>query len=231
MARISFFFLIVSMFSLVSCTREKVQKFKLTGRLLNSTSNPLPVANYPMKIVQADLGTLLGNADGIEKTFVTNSLGEFSVIYTEAGKSDGLFQSGGSTNPITLIAGNDANNYSSWSNISPFKDTSLNNVYLHKKINVVAIRLSLLTALSSVDTVRIYIDDQVRQKTMNVTGPAAAGSLLLIDTMQNVILRRMNIRERNYLLTVNARHKNRLIIKDFNLPPGDELRQELEIRW
>ncbi|HEY8689011.1 MAG TPA: hypothetical protein VIM07_07240 [Chitinophagaceae bacterium] len=108
------------------------KNYIVSGRLLESSSNPIPVKNYKLYATQKDDYALLGSVAGLRIYFQTDINGFFSLKYIPL-KGTGLFAGTPNGYPLA-IEGVDTMQYKNvYFYLYPIpanKDTSLNNLYL-----------------------------------------------------------------------------------------------------
>ena len=93
-----FVFLFIT--TMISCKKNFTDKVTtISGRLLESSSNPIPVSSYKLTLNQNQVLSPFGSYSGIEQTVKTDNDGKFSFSYSlKTGSGVGS----GSTNPNTL---------------------------------------------------------------------------------------------------------------------------------
>lgn len=111
---------------------ERIPMYTITGKLLESAGNPVPITGFPLTLYRKESsGFLLGWMPGIEKDFKTNSDGSFTVTYSVE-KGTGIYNLTPSDGPLK-ITGSDPVLYPGIViQLYPLpanKDTSLNIVY------------------------------------------------------------------------------------------------------
>ncbi len=110
MQRFSITFSSILLILICSCKKDLLPKYTISGRLLESSSNPIPIKNYKLQVSQRDDFGLFGGVSGITKEFQTDGNGNFLITYIPS-KSSGLIQ--GSINGFPLsITGIDRNIWS-----------------------------------------------------------------------------------------------------------------------
>jgi hypothetical protein len=107
------------------------KKYTITGKLLESAGNPVPVPDLPMFLYRKERSGFTGWSPGIAINFKTNQDGSFSVTYPDE-KGTGLYALGSSDEPLS-ITGSDPVLYPGvFAEFYPLpanKDTSLSIVY------------------------------------------------------------------------------------------------------
>jgi hypothetical protein len=128
------FVLLIFLFAGVSCKKQtRVAEYTITGRVLESIANPIPVKSYTMHLYRKERSGFTGWIPGISKDFKTDNSGNFSVTYTVE-KGTGLGGIANSEEALT-ITGFDAILYPNVSlqlfPVPANKDTSFNTVYIY----------------------------------------------------------------------------------------------------
>ncbi|MEO8772208.1 MAG: hypothetical protein ABI402_19065 [Ferruginibacter sp.] len=166
------------------CKKDSADRnYVVQGRILECSSNPVPVNNYKLLITQV---SYQGGAYSPPKEFQTDTNGYFSINYQPA--KGGLFNA--LNRADVFIDGIDTNQYAGlnpkWYNITGLVDTNLNTMYLFKKINRLIRKIKFTLALDANDSTTISTTtiDGVYNKTFY--GPIAAGTLLIADTINQV---------------------------------------------
>jgi hypothetical protein len=205
---------------LFGCKKDRDNgKYTLSGRLLESSSNPVPIKNYKLHVSQKDVIGLFGSAFGVDKDFETDANGFFSLSFSPDG-----------SNPYTMyITGVDTNSYKDlypfWTPLSPDKDTSLTTIYLFKKIETFVLKIQFNELLESNDSLEAITHKAYRSNYRTIHGPVAAGTILY-DTVSNFIAEQ-------YFLNTNTYAGSCVLRKEYyqsdfklELPPGDEVYRE-----
>jgi hypothetical protein len=126
-------FALVIMVSFNQCKKEeRTPMYTITGKLLESVGNPIPVSGFLLTLYRKENSVfLMGWAPGIVRDFKTNSDGSFSVTYSVE-KGTGIYKLSPYDGPLK-IAGSDPVSYPGiviqLYPIPANKDTSLNIVY------------------------------------------------------------------------------------------------------
>ena len=104
------FFIFLFITTIISCKKNVTDKVNtISGRLLESSSNPIPVNSYKLTLNQNQVLSPFGSYSGIEQTVTTDNDGKFSFSYSlKTGSGVGT----GSTNTNVLyISSNDTLKY------------------------------------------------------------------------------------------------------------------------
>ena len=223
-------FVSLSFTTMISCKKNVTNKVTtISGRLLESSSNPIPVSSYKLTLNQNQVLSPFGSYSGIEQTVKTDNDGKFSFSYSlKTGSGVGS----GSTNPNTLyISSFDTlkyrNLYPEFNPISVSVDTTLNTFYLYKKIDKLVRKVKFDNPLNSGEVLQVITTDAAGAQYENLTGPIAAGTTLIVDTINNYKISRLNLQSKKY--TVLSVLKKPMYQTDLNifLDIGDENYREI----
>lgn len=223
-----FVFLFIT--TMIGCKKNVTEKVTtISGRLLESSSNPIPVSSYRLTLNQNQLLSPFGSYSGIEQTVSTDNNGNFSFSYSlKTGSGVGT----GSTNPNVLyISSNDTMQYKSlypeFSPISVSVDTNFNTFYLYKKIDKLVRKVKFDNPLNSGEVLEVITSDAAGAQYKNLNGPIAAGTTLIVDTINNYKISRLNLQTRKY--TALSVLKKPMYQTDLNifLDIGDENYREI----
>lgn len=216
--------------TMLSCKKNVADKVTaISGRLLESSSNPTPVSSYRLTLNQNQLLTPFGSYSGIRQTVSTDNDGKFSFSYSlKTGSGAGT----GSTNPNALyISSNDTMQYKSlypeFNPISAGVDTNFNTFYLFKKIDKLVRKVKFDNPLNSGEVLEVITSDATGAQYKNLTGPIAAGTTLIVDTINNYKISRLNLQTKKY--TMLSVLKKPMYQTDLNifLDIGDENYREI----
>lgn len=187
--------------TLMSCKKNVTNKVNtISGRLLESSSNPTPVANYKLTLNQNRVLSPFGSFTGIEQTITTDNDGKFSFSYSLK-RGSGL--ASGSTNSNRLyIDSYDTlkfrNLYPEFNPISVNVDTNFNTFYLYKKIDKLVRKVKFDNPLNSGEVLEVITSDAGGAQYKNLTGPISAGTTLIVDTIINYKISRLNLQTKKY---------------------------------
>jgi hypothetical protein len=223
-----FLLFILLYFLLVGCRKDRNHgKYNISGRLLESSSNPIPIKNYKLHISQKDDIGYFGGVLGVDKDFETDADGNFSVSYGPAEHS-GLVTDGSNTYPI-LLSGVDTDSYKYlypfWSPLTPHKDSSLNVIYLFKKIETLVLKIQFNELLEGGDSLEIIVQKAYRSHYKTIHGPVVAGTTLY-DTISNFMAEQYFLNTNSYAGSCVLRKEYYQSNVDLELPPGDEVYRE-----
>jgi hypothetical protein len=223
---------------LVSCKKEKAADIHIEGRLLFSNTNPLPVTNYPMEIIQAPTIPLM-NPSSVSSSFsiTTNNEGYFECDFkdnTRHGYSSGRFT------PIQLRGnGTPFLPYFSINNIIP---GNMGDIYLYKKIDSAIISVDASFAISPSDTLQInyYAVNGFATKKKTGIKVTAGTTHNIIDTLINAVFTTLEYQPKiytnNILITQTTKAQPYQVTFSANqdptaaIGPGDEKKRILNLR-
>ena len=227
-------FVILSITTIISCKKNITSKMTtISGKLLESSSNPIPVNNYKLTLNQNQVLSPFGSFSGIEQTVTTDNDGNFSFSYSlKTGSGVGS----GSTNPNPLyISSYDTvkyrNLYPEFNPISVSIDTNLNTFYLYKKIVKLVRKVKFDNSLNSGEVLQVITPEIAGTQSKNLNGPIAAGTILTIDTISNYKISRLNLQTKKYtLLSVLKKPMYQTDLNIF-LDIGDENYREISMTY
>jgi hypothetical protein len=183
-----------------SCRKENEKVYRISGRLVASTSNPVPVSNYTIDFYQRGTPGIPFPAysTSASASVTTDQNGFFSLDF-RAGKSSFLFLNGYNSSPISLEGrANASYPYFSFANIHSPGD--LGDVYLYKKIDTLVIALSTLNGVAAADSLSINFHtlngfQQLKKKGITVN---PGSTQAFIDTLHNVVFLNYNYEMKRY---------------------------------
>ncbi len=204
--------------------KETLPGHTITGRLLESNTNPVPVKNYSLHISQKDAYGL-SRIEGLDKIFSTGNQGWFSVSSPQL-KSSGVLRPVYNTYPLS-ISGIDKNLFKElhpfWNPITPNQDTSLGTIYLYKKIEKFVRKIQFNSPLLANDSIEIYISTTNSRNIKIVYGPQPTGATIVVDTINQLKTEVFDFTANSYFLKSTLVHKPSYIgFSDLTLPSGDE---------
>jgi hypothetical protein len=224
------FFIFLFITTIISCKKNVTDKVNtISGRLLESSSNPIPVNSYKLTLNQNQVLSPFGSYSGIEQTVTTDNDGKFSFSYSlKTGSGVGT----GSTNTNVLyISSNDTlkykNLYPEFNPISVSVDTNLNTFYLYKKIDKLVRKVKFDNPLNSGEVLEVITTDAAGAQYKNLTGPITVGTTIIVDTISNYKISRLNLQTKKY--TILSVLKKPMYQADLNifLDIGDETYREI----
>ena len=230
--------LLTSLLLSISCKKEAlITKHTVIGRLLESSSNPIPVKNYKISLHQNSSSWLLGSVSGVYTENKTDDLGNFNFHYSEALHTGFAF---GNTSLMYIEGMDSLQNTQVKSRlygITPNIDTNLNDLYLYKNINQLAIKVQFNSALNAGDTLKLivsYFDSSISKY---LIGPFSAGVTLLANTITNYKTSQFNLKPNQYNTTLSLYRPNYNGSNFYNnfqniaIPSGDESYREISIAY
>lgn len=220
----SFLLMIVIFFG---CRKDLI-KYNISGRLLESSSNPVPISNYNMQLHQRSDYGLLGGVEGVEKEFKTDANGYFSLSYSSE-KPTG-FYTGTVNNYALSLTGIDTVKYKGlypdWYPIPANKDTALNTLYLYKKIEKFVRKIQFNSALAMNDSLEVITSTAYRSTYTTLHGPVPAGTLLVLDTIYQFKVQRYSISANSYFASSTLKKQGYQNTFGLSLHIGDEIYRE-----
>jgi hypothetical protein len=199
-----------ALFLFVSCKKEKAAHIHIEGHLLYSNSNPLPVVNYPMEIIQAPAIPLMNPSSISTSTSLkTDNQGYFQCDFKDNSRH-GYFS--GSFTPIHL-RGN-GTPFLPWFTINDIMPGNMGDIYLYKKIDSAIITVDVSYAISPTDTLQINyysINGLVTKKKTGLKVTAGTTNNI-IDTLYNVVFITLEYQRKIY--------RNDIIISQTNAAPA-----------
>ena len=214
---------------LLSCKKDiNDLKFTITGRIVESSSNPTPISNYKIQINQRDDYGIFGGVSGINSTFETDGNGNFTIIYTP--KKGTGFNSGHPNSYPLSVTGIDTIKYKGlspdWYPVPANKDTALNTIYLYKKIEKFVRKIQFDSALGNNDSLEVITSTAYRSTYKTLYGPIPVGTLLTLDTINQFKVERFNIHTGSYSVTSVLKKPSYQQNFSLTLPIGDEVFRE-----
>ena len=207
--------------------------YTIKGKLLESSSNPIPVKNYQLTLHQNAILSFMGSFEEIEQSTLTDNEGNFGFSYS---LNSGTGVVTGNTNPGPLyINSHDTlqfrNLYPEFRAISARVDTNFNTFYLYKKISRVVRKVQFDTPLNAGETLEVITSDASGAKYKNLTGPILAGTLLVVDTLEDYKISRLDLQSKKYYILSVL--KKPMYQKDLTteLPIGDETYREILMKY
>lgn len=234
MKTLLFYTLTFASLLIIGCKKSVDKRlYTISGILLESSRNPIPVTGYNLTLRQNRELSPFGSFEGIEQTIATDNNGKFSFSYSlKSGTGVGT----GSTNPNPLyLTSYDTlkhkNLYPEFNPITVKTDTNFNTFYLFKKIDKVVRKVLFNTSLNSGESLEVITTDAFGAKYKILNGPISAGTLLVVDTIIDYKISRLNLQSKKY--TVLSVLKKPMYQKDLNidLAIGDENYREIQMTY
>lgn len=167
---------------------------------MESTSNPVPVSNYRLRMHQGSSSGLLGGVSGFDENIQTASDGRFTFKYNPY-QNFGFSSGGSNPNDITLT-GTDSlqyqDLYSYWTPIPALKDINLDTLYLYKKIRTIVRKIQFDNELNDGEKLEVITSNSPRFDYKTITGPIAAGTILTLDPILNGRLTSYHLSNKEY---------------------------------
>lgn len=180
-------------------------------QLLLTKKHPFPLANRKIELYQPGSAAAIGINSGSSSssaTAVTDANGFFRLSFTP-GKSSFIIFSSTSSNPLTLS--------------NPLGDTSFPQffrrnfpaaynpgapIYIGKTIDNAIIKVNLITDLTPSDTIGLQAYTLNGRITKEYSGrSAAAGSVIILDTISNMLFTDFDCYEQKFINTLYAGRK------------------------
>lgn len=230
--RASIYFIII--ITLIACKKQGEKKeVTIEGRILESTSKPVPVADYSIYFSQLPNSGFLGGVDGLDYTTKTAADGRFKFQYNPS-KNFGLSFSGSNPNSINIY-GIDSSQYqligARWYPVSSGLNTNLNTIYLYKNIQTLIRKVQFNNNLNVGETLEVISPDSSGSSRGIIRGPVLAGTVIRVDTIRNCKLSMYNVTTKEYHFTITITKPGYLSFLNIPIPQGDELFREVIINY
>jgi hypothetical protein len=217
-----------------SCKKNSDAKlYTVQGKILESTSNPIPVTNYQLYVYQKSNSGLLGGVSGIDKNIKTDNNGFFMFQY-DPNKNFGFSQGGTNPNDISIY-GIDTIKYKDigalWYPIQSSLDINLNTIYLFKKIQSLVIKVQFNTGLNAGESLEVIASDSSGSSHKTLTGPISSGTLLIVDIIHNCKLSIFDLSARQYRLNAALQKPSYLKDSTIILNQDDEILREIILTY
>ena len=225
---------IIAGLSIVGCKKSPVDRvYTISGRLLESSSNPMNVTGYSLTLRQGGISGLFGNNPGVNQSVITDNDGKFMFSYSpKKGNGDQALNTNTNSLYITSFDTLQHKNLNPEFNPITVKvDTNFNTFYLYKKIDKVVRKVLFNTSLSSGDSLLVQTTDAFGAKLKTLFGPILSGTNVTVDTINNYKLSVLNLQSKKY--TIFCLLKNKVYSKGFNidLEIGDENFREIQMTY
>jgi hypothetical protein len=203
--------------------------YTISGKLLESTGNPVAVKGYKLTLFQNRVLSFLGSYYGVEEEVLTDNEGRFTFSYSLK-SGTGLATGGTNPNPLYINSYDTsqyAKLYPEYSPISVRIDTNMQTIYLFKKINKLVRKVNFTMALSAGETLDVITSDASGATYNKINGPVSAGSFVVVDTISNYKIARLDLESKQY--TILSALKKPSYQKDLNIfvNLGDEDYREI----
>lgn len=189
----------------ISC--KKTKTIKLEGKLLISSSNPVPVRNAKLNFYQSGSQPIPfpANAASAEASTVTDNNGNFKVDF-KPGKAYFVFFQSTNSSPIS-VTGSMNSNFPEF--FLHHFTSELGTYYLYKKIDEVYLSLSTSNEISFSDTVQISYhstNGSITKTKIGLSIPSGSRNFVF-DTIQNLTLSRFDCLTKKYENDLNINVK------------------------
>ncbi len=186
--------LVITFFS--SCKKEKF--ITISGRLVLSSSNRVPVSNAQLEFYQRGSGGIgIPSSSGSSNlTARTNADGHFTAKFP-LGQGQFIGIPFSSMMPINMSVSSN-NIDASWQNL-PASDTSLGEIYLYKLVRQLVVQVSSNTAILPSDTLILNASTtsgRFSKQYTNLSIPAT--TLTVLDTIPNVVFSYFDGHDKTY---------------------------------
>jgi hypothetical protein len=192
-----------------NCKKEK--PFVFSGQLLLTHKYPLPLANRKIEIFQPGSPPAIGINSGSTSSSaagMTDPNGFFYLSFT-SGKSTFIVFSSTNSTPLTLSNSVGDTSFPNFSrrNFSSEKSNGTP-IYIGKTIDTAIIKVNLITTLTSSDTIGLQAYTINGRINKEYTGRSAvAGSVIVLDTISNILFTDFDCLEQKFINTLYAGRK------------------------
>ena len=189
---------------LLSGCSKKTKVYSIQGRVLQSSSNPVPLSNYKLTFFQPGRPEALipiGASSASTSSF-TNNNGFFSCRF-QTGEATFLLIPLSNSSPLSMRGdNNDPLINLSWSNI-PAKDTVLGDVYVYKKINKAVIKIISSTEILPQDSLIIRAPTALGEYRKVLTGISIQpNTIITADTILQLISTNFDVPQKQYFFNI-----------------------------
>lgn len=181
---------------LISCKKEKA--IRLEGKLLISSSNPIPIKNFELNFYQSGSPSIPfpANVASAEASTVTDNNGNFKVDF-KPGKAYFVFFQSTNSSPIS-VTGSMNSNFPEF--FLRHFTSELGTYYLYKKIDEVYLSLSTTNEISFSDTILISYhstNGSINKTKTGISIPSGSRNFVF-DTIQDLALSRFDCLAKKY---------------------------------
>lgn len=221
--RVILFFSLLAILSGCKKDKQSLPAYTISGQLLESSSNPVPVTGYRLASSQKSINSI-GGLDYYSHSAITNTEGRFNIAYTP--EANTLFNSGS-------INWNDIEIYGSsfeatWRSVRANIDTNLNTIYLYKKIDRLVRKVQFNIPLNSGEVLHIKnYDWHMEENYKTLAGPVLSGTLITLDTITGFKVSKFNLATQGYFISGALYTSSNSAFPSFDLPAGDESLREI----
>lgn len=242
MRKNNFFIAVVLMaITTINCRKQSVnntsnKNYTISGRLLESTSNPIPIANFAFSVNQKTDYGIIGTQTGFSLQSKTDNDGNFTINY-KAEKGLVLASLTYNSNPISISTDSIlpiSNTYFGLNYITALKDTNVGNQYILKNIQTLVHKIRLNNALTNTDTLFFSTKNLNTNITKTIFGPKPSGSLIIVDTITQFKTSDYDFYNKSYsTYAFIKKNSSNNFYKNYslNLSVGDESFKEWILDW
>lgn len=202
-----------------SCRKNIGRTYTIQGRLVESSSNPIPVSNYRIAFYQATDRALLSSSLGLDTNGITGNDGKIKFLYNWGNGND------------IFIQGTDTTKYKGlhpeWNTVPARTDIDLKTLYLFKKIDTFVRKVQFNTTLNAGETLEVITSDSSGASYKTLSGPIASGTLFTVDTILNCKLSIFDILTQQYILEASLKRTSYQQNFNVTLTQGDEPYREI----
>ena len=211
---------------------NKSNTYTITGKILESTGNPVPISNLSLNAYQKTVLGFLGSQKGFSLNTKTESDGTFKISYI-AEKGIGTFSLSYNNEPINISSDSvipNTNTYFYLNYIPALKDTNIGNQYVYKNIETFVRKIKLNTMLAANDTLFLTAGSPIVR---TVLGPKPVGTIIIVDVITQFKTSNYDFINNKYFTNAFIRKSSLNFIKDYKLelPIGDEIYREWIMDW
>lgn len=219
---------------LLACTKKQETVFSISGRLLESSSNPVPLKGYKLSIYQKGSGPGFGIPSSFSSAYdsaITDATGNFMFRFRPGNaqifgiptyNGSALSLSGDNNSPVINLY---------WNNL-PSKDTSLMNIFEYKLITKAIIKIQTATQILPSDTITIQASTKAGFYTKSIKGLSIpANTETTVDTITNVVCTFYEVGLKQYASAIAIGKNNRgnvFYYPPLYLPPLDEQQRDFK---
>lgn len=213
--------------------KKKNQEYTISGRLLISSSNPVPVSNLSLSLHQSGgPGTPIANSTSSSAKTITDAQGTFRFEY-KPGRVIFAGIPGKNGSPITIspesFPGGTSNDFY-WYNIPGVKDTALGNMFLYKKINRLIVKIKSFSGVLPTDSLEVRAATErgiYKEWLTGLTIPA--GSEVTVDTIPDFVAQHLDLYTKKYTSDFSVKKRPSRVVNGLahKFDPLDEVEKTL----
>ena len=195
--------------ALYSCNKNVEENtYSIQGKLLESSSNPIPIKNYTLSFYQKDASGLLGGISGLDAIIKTDNNGNFLFRYNPT-KSYGLSGGGLNDNNISIYGMNDTTQIKDfqpiWLPVTAGVNVDLDIIFQYKKIEKLIRTVRFNNPLNVGESLELISTNGSAADYKTFNGPIASGTLIVADTINNCRLNFFNLKDKVYRLSLTLK--------------------------